>query len=188
MTIEITLLILGLVLLIAIVVLIWLVSKIINTQKINMKITTKKQDLTTPTIKLKNKPSTPKSKYIHSKLSKEDKEQYLEMVINYLEKEKVYRQANLTIGELAQKIDIPKHHLSQVINEKMNCSFLDFINQYRVAEAKEYLETNDLSQLTIVEIRRKVGFNAKSTFYAAFKKYTNCTPGDYRKPILKSPQ
>jgi len=108
MTIEITLLILGIVLLIAIIVLIWLVNKVMNNQKNNIEITTKKQVLATPTIQLKNTSPSPKSKYTHSKLSKADKEQYLETLLNYLEKEKIYRQTNLTIGGLAKKIDVPK--------------------------------------------------------------------------------
>ena len=123
-------------------------------------------------------------KYQHSKLNVADKARYLATIITYLETEKIYRQPDLTIYQLAEKTGIKKYHLSQVINENRKGNFFDFINRYRVAEAKEKLLNTDFQDCSILEIGKLVGFNAKSTFYAAFKKYTHQTPGDFRKTML----
>ena len=126
-------------------------------------------------------------KYQNSKLKAADKARYLATIITYLETEKIYRQPDLTIYQLAEKTGIKKHHLSQVINENRKGNFLDFINRYRVAEAKEKLLNTDFQDRSILEIGKLVGFKAKSTFYVAFKKYTHQTPGDFRKAMVINP-
>ena len=83
-----------------------------------------------------------------------------------------------------QKILIsPKHYLSQIINEKLNCNFLDFINGYRIDDAKDKLLDENYEHFTILAIAYEVGFNSKSAFYTAFKKNTNSTPSQYRKSL-----
>lgn len=98
-----------------------------------------------------------------------------------MEVSKPYRKPDLTLSSLSNQIRIPVHYLSQVINEKINCHFLDFINRYRIEEAKSSLIDQSSENYTIEAIAYEVGFNSKSTFYSAFKKVTNTTPANYRK-------
>ncbi len=124
-----------------------------------------------------------KLKYKNSALQPTEKTKLLAQLITQIEAHKVYRQPNLTLTGLAKKMNIPKNHLSQVINEKIGCNFLEFLNQYRVKEAKEKLESADFQDLSILDIGRQAGFNSKTTYYAAFKKHTNTSPGNYRKAL-----
>ena len=69
-----------------------------------------------------------KPKYAHSKLQNEQKKQLLKKIINIMEVEKIYRQPDLTINGLAIELAIPKHYISQIINEQLDSGFLDFNN------------------------------------------------------------
>ena len=122
-----------------------------------------------------------KGKYENSKLQEEQKEKYIEKVLAYIESEKPYQASELTLTELSEQVKIPAHYLSQVINEKLNVNFLDFINSYRVKDAQAKLTNPKLSHYTILAVAYDAGFNAKSTFYAVFKKHTGMTPSEYKK-------
>ena len=56
-----------------------------------------------------------------------------------MEKEKIYLDENISLQSLAEKLNIPPYQLSQLLNEKIKQSFSDFINTYRIEEAKEIL-------------------------------------------------
>ncbi|MFK7948742.1 MAG: helix-turn-helix domain-containing protein [Saprospiraceae bacterium] len=120
-------------------------------------------------------------KYENSTLQSSRKDKYVEQVVNFMTTQKPYLKPTLTLSELATQINIPAHHLSQVINEKLECNFLDFVNQYRVKEAQELLTNPNNENYTIISIAYDAGFNSKSTFYAAFKKQALMTPSQYRK-------
>ena len=122
-----------------------------------------------------------KQKYENSKLQTEQKEKYLQELIAFVEREKIYQSSELTLAELSAKVNIPTHYVSQIINEKLNVNFLDFINGYRVKAAQEMLVDPEWNPYTIVSIAYEAGFNAKSTFYAVFKKHVGMTPSQYRK-------
>ena len=122
-------------------------------------------------------------KYESSKLQDVQKEKYLKTLLNHIEKEKPYLEPELTLAQLSEQTNIPSHYLSQVINEKMECTFLDFINKYRVEEAKIKLANPKLDHYTILAIAFEAGFNSKTTFYAAFKKHAGITPSSYRKSL-----
>ena len=69
-------------------------------------------------------------------------------------------------------------YLSHVINASFNQNFRDFINSYRIEESKSRLVQDDMN---ILNIAYEVGFNSKSAFNTAFKKFTGMTPKEYRK-------
>ena len=71
--------------------------------------------------------------------------------------------------------------LSQVINESLHQSFFDFVNRYRIEEAKQQLTHPEDEAITILEILYNSGFNSKSSFNTLFKKYTGLTPTEFRK-------
>lgn len=122
-----------------------------------------------------------KSKYRKSALMETEKVELLTLITKHLEQDKLYAQPNLTVKKLAQQVHLPRQHLSQVINEKTGGNFTDFINQYRIQAAKELLQAPEFAELPTVAIGRKVGFKAKSTFYAVFKKYTQQSPAAFRR-------
>lgn len=125
-----------------------------------------------------------KQKYENSKLQDRQKDKYVEKLQAYVVMKKPYQEPELTLSQLSEKTDIPAHYLSQVINEKLDCSFLDFINGYRVKDAQEKLVSPRYSHYTILAIAYEAGFNSKSTFYAVFKKQTSMTPSAFRKGAL----
>ena len=74
-------------------------------------------------------------------------------------------------------------HISKVINTTSNFNFSDYINLLRVEQAKKLLSNSDFDRYTIVSVGLECGFNSKSTFYTAFKKFTNYTPTEFRARI-----
>lgn len=124
-----------------------------------------------------------KIKYEKSALTPEDSEKYLKKLIEYMKSEKPFIESNLTILDLANQTSIPNYYLSQIINEKLNQNFYDFINSFRIEEAKLRLLAPEYENLTIIAIAYDVGFNSKSAFNTAFKKLTNLTPSQFRQQI-----
>ena len=120
-----------------------------------------------------------KQKYKNSVLTQTDKERYLKKLKIYMEREKPYLDPALTLEALAQRLLILPRYLSQVINESLGQNFFDFINHYRVKEATQHLK-NPSDKKTILEILYNVGFNSKSAFNCAFKKYTGMTPSEFK--------
>ncbi|GEO02750.1 hypothetical protein AAE02nite_04140 [Adhaeribacter aerolatus] len=128
---------------------------------------------TSPPVVAQNK------KYQKSILKETESQAYLDQLLAFMETEKPYRESNITIQELADSIGLPKHHLSQVINDRLGKNFYDFINQYRVAEAQLMLVNPKYRHLTNLAVAEEAGFNSKATFNAVFKKQTGQTPSEY---------
>ncbi len=122
-------------------------------------------------------------KYESSNLRDEQKEVMVEKLLNYVSTEQPYLEPELTLSELAEQVEIPSHYLSQVINEKIKKSFGDFINSYRIEKAKAMLADDQFSHYTIIATAYEAGFNSKTAFYEAFKKFTGSTPSKYRKSL-----
>lgn len=115
------------------------------------------------------------------KESKEEPEQ-LKNLLKFMGIEKSYLDDKLTLQKLAEQINMPEKQLSLLINQHTGKHFFDFINEYRINDAKILLK--DQPQLTVLEVLYEVGFNSKSSFYTAFKKETGVTPTHYRKSIV----
>ncbi|GAB5525173.1 MAG: hypothetical protein Roseis2KO_30450 [Roseivirga sp.] len=120
------------------------------------------------------------TKYSHSNLNASQAEAYLNQLEAYMQEQKPYLTYNITIEELSEATGISARHLSQVINQQLNKNFYDFINSYRVAEAKRLLTDKDKA-LRVNEVMYDSGFSSKSTFNAVFRKATGQTPSEYRK-------
>lgn len=90
----------------------------------------------------------------------------------------LYKDADLKLNDLAKLLKVSSHLLSQLLNDNLQQSFSGYINQYRIQKACELISEG--SPLRLEEIGYEVGFNSKSTFYAAFKKHTGTTPTLYR--------
>ena len=103
------------------------------------------------------------------------------LIEEYIEKNKSYLEVTLSLEKLALELKMSKSSLSECINTNTNMNFSDFINKKRVEEAKSYLTNPKYSQYTILSIGLECGFNSKSVFYSAFKKFTNVTPVEHKK-------
>jgi AraC-like DNA-binding protein len=96
-----------------------------------------------------------------------------------MEEEKIYRQFELKLDEVAAMLLITPHQLSEFINDYMGINFSSYVNKYRVEEARELLAANpDQSTLSI---GMEVGFGSKPSFNTIFKQKTGMTPSEYRK-------
>jgi len=126
---------------------------------------------------------TTKEKYNKTGISDNKRKNYEKDLLEYMEVQKPYLNPDINIKDLADRISIPTHHLSQVINLNINKNFYDFINSYRIEETKSLLEQYSPQQKTILEILYEVGFNSKSVFNTAFKKQTGFTPTQYRNKV-----
>lgn len=122
-------------------------------------------------------------KYKRSGLKKKDVRRYVEMIDQHMSLEKPYLDRELTIYDLSTQLKIPRHILSEVINEHMGKNFYNLVNDYRVEEVKRRLENPEFKQLTILAIAFDSGFNAKSSFNTIFKEKTGSTPSEYLNSI-----
>lgn len=97
-----------------------------------------------------------------------------------IEKE-LYKDPNLKLNDLAKVVNISVHQLSQLLNDNLGKGFSTYINEYRINEACRLISGND--HLTLEAIGYEVGYNSKSTFYAAFRKIKDTTPALYKEKI-----
>lgn len=145
----------------------WLIFKALNSPSlfrgIDVNLSTSKE------MKLKNLRATNNQQIIDLK--------------EYMQAEKPYLNPSLTIKKLATQLNMPMRDLSVLINQDLNQHFFDFVNEYRIKNAQDILKDASKNKLTILEILYEVGFNSKSSFNTAFKKYTGKTPTQYRKSL-----
>jgi len=92
--------------------------------------------------------------------------------------DEIFLDEDLTLTELAQKLNITTHQLSEFLNEQIGKNFTTFINKHRVEKAKKLLLRN--KDLSILSIAFDSGFKAKSTFNSTFVKMTGISPREYR--------
>ncbi len=95
------------------------------------------------------------------------------------EKELIYMNPNLKLGEIATKLNTNSKYLSQVVNNQTGENLIHFVNRYRVEEAKRKIVDENNQHLTTYGIAQTCGFKNKSTFYKVFKEITKMTPKDY---------
>ncbi|MDH5742515.1 MAG: helix-turn-helix domain-containing protein [Candidatus Aminicenantes bacterium] len=122
-----------------------------------------------------------KQKYRHSRLTQPDKDLHLKQLQSHMLERKPYLNPSLTINELSRNISISPRDLSQIINESLGTNFFDFVNSYRIEEAKLLLTDSSNHNKNILEILLDAGFNTKSVFNRVFKKHTGTTPSEFRK-------
>ncbi|MCP5046747.1 MAG: helix-turn-helix domain-containing protein, partial [bacterium] len=122
-----------------------------------------------------------KEKYKDSPLDPRAAEECIKNLMYLVDIKKVYKDPDISLHWLAEKLSVSHHLLSQVLNERLNRKFFDFINFYRVEEAKRILQEPEAEQHKISAVAFEVGFNTVVAFYNAFRKFTNMTPTRYRK-------
>jgi len=107
--------------------------------------------------------------------------EYIERIERIMGEQKPYLIPNINFDSLSEKLDIPPRELSFTLNGHFKMNFYEFINFYRIREAKLILASKEHLDKTITDIFHHVGFNSKSVFNVFFKKYTGMTPSEFRK-------
>ena len=122
----------------------------------------------------------PGQKYATSVLTEGAKSAIQKKMVYFLEEEQVFKENELRLDDLAAYLDITRHQLSQVINERYQINFFELINGYRVRYVQELLRQPDYEHYTIQQLAFESGFNNKVSFNRYFKKETGLTPSAYR--------
>ncbi|MCU0348885.1 MAG: helix-turn-helix transcriptional regulator, partial [Saprospiraceae bacterium] len=93
--------------------------------------------------------------------------------------ERLYLEPELTLSDLARRLQTNASVLSAVVNRAFGKNFNDFVNEYRVEAVKRLLEDPKASHLSLLGIGLECGFNSKSTFNRAFRKVTGVAPSEW---------
>jgi len=121
-------------------------------------------------------------KYRYSPLSAVKKKEIKNKLIDLFSTMKPYLDAEFNMNKLSQMLNIPKHHLTEVLNTEIGMNFFMFVNNYRVGAVKEKLD-DPLNPYSIEAIGYECGFSAKSSFFTTFKKLTGLTPLEYKQTV-----
>ncbi|WCT13040.1 helix-turn-helix domain-containing protein [Mucilaginibacter jinjuensis] len=95
--------------------------------------------------------------------------------------DKLYLDSELNLPQLAQSMEVSVHDLSYLLNDSVGMNFFQFINAYRVKEAKLLMLSDQHKHLNILGIAYSAGFSSKTTFNTAFKKQTGLSPSQFMK-------
>jgi len=120
-------------------------------------------------------------KYEKSGLTPSLSEELKENLIHLFDEEKIYKENDINLEKLAERLNTTRHNASQVINEHFQMNFHELVNKYRISEAKEIFNTDNQRNLNIIDVAYEVGYNNKVTFNKAFKKDTQITPSEYQR-------
>jgi AraC-like DNA-binding protein len=120
-------------------------------------------------------------RYEHSSLTPENAAGHKTRLLEMMEREKPYLDPEINLPKLAQALDIPVAHLSRVINDLLGRNFYEFVNRYRVEEAKRRLASPGAGHDKLIAVALECGFNSVATFNRVFKEMAGQTPSDFRK-------
>jgi AraC-like DNA-binding protein len=105
----------------------------------------------------------------------------IEKLDRLMNEEKAYLNNDLTLGLTAEKLETNTAYLSHIINEQFGMNFSNYLNKYRIEEAKRILSANEQNILSFEGIANSCGFKSRSSFNQAFKRFTGITPTEYSK-------
>ena len=121
-------------------------------------------------------------RYAKSALSRERSDRIAAALQGVMEKDEIYRDAELSLGKLAKAVATPPDYVTQTLNEILGESFFEFVNRWRIEAACRQLQG---TTAPITEIALDVGYNSRSAFYRAFRNITGTTPSEYRRDAGK---
>lgn len=107
--------------------------------------------------------------------------EYRQKLAALMDTEKPHQDYEISLIKLAALFNVSPHQLSYIINKGFNENFFQFINRYRIEEAKKMILDPQMNHLTFIGIAFEVGFNSKTVFNTTFKKITGTTPSDFKK-------
>ena len=119
------------------------------------------------------------TRYQKSGLKPEQADKLQSRLDTLMHEEKPHLDDDLTLKSLAERLDIHPNYLSQVINERFERNFYDFINTARIEEFKSLILEPRSKNLTLLALAFECGFSSKSSFNKFFKKSTGLTPSAF---------
>ena len=125
--------------------------------------------------------------YSKSGLSSSMLKIYSQRLTELMTIEKPYRNGDLKLADLAAKLEMSPHNLSEIINRKFDVNFSEFLNGYRIEEALNIMQSQGGQELRLIDIAYQTGFNNKTSFSQTFKKVTNFTPSEFRAQLANKP-
>lgn len=125
-----------------------------------------------------------KSKYESSTLSEKDIEQIYARLESLFRQEQLYTESQLKLAQVAKRLEVSSHHLSQVINTQFGRPFYEYVAHHRVKALKAKLTDPKHEPFTILALALEVGFNSKASLNRIFKSHTGLTPSQYQKTHL----
>lgn len=124
-------------------------------------------------------------KYAHSSLRSEEANRLETALSQLMANEKLYLDPDLTIEILAARLNSSRHHISQVLNERLQKTYADYIADLRLEESRNRLSDPANNRFTIAAIALDSGFNSVSSFNEIFKRRYQMTPSKFRDQQLK---
>ncbi|MBS7229401.1 helix-turn-helix transcriptional regulator [Flavobacterium psychroterrae] len=121
-------------------------------------------------------------------LSDDDLQKMKSNLLQLMKEKKPFLDPELSLFKLASQLDISSHLISYIINKGFSENFYQFINRYRIEEAKKMIQDPKMEHLSLMGIAFEVGFNSKTVFNTTFKKSTNQTPSEFKKALMASIQ
>lgn len=118
-------------------------------------------------------------KYRNSGLTQNLSNELKEDLIQLFNEKKIYKENNISLETLSDKLNTTRHNTSQIINEHFDMNFFELINKFRIQEATRMLKDDTHGSLNIIDVAYEVGYNNKVTFNKAFKKEMSITPSEY---------
>jgi AraC-like DNA-binding protein len=128
----------------------------------------------------------PRPKYERSSLTGEMSRNLVDRLNRLMSDEKPHLDNSVSLPDLASRLSVSPHHLSQVLNEQLQQTFFEFVAAHRVAEAKRILSSPGAANLKIEEVAERVGYYSKSAFNTAFKRITGLTPSSFRDQLSRN--
>ncbi len=120
-----------------------------------------------------------KRRYKNPLLSEEDRKKLGEKVLQYVQEKEVYLNPSLSMDVLSAELQIPKHHLTEVLNIELGKNFFQFVNAYRIEAVKAMLK-DPFNLYSIEAVGYECGFSNKSSFFRIFKETVGVTPLEYK--------
>ncbi|MBO3698681.1 AraC family transcriptional regulator [Roseivirga sp. E12] len=124
--------------------------------------------------------SSSNKKYRKSGLTKVASEANVEKLMDYLNNQKPYLNSQFSLIEASDKLGLKPNYLSQSINQNLNRTFTEVLNECRIRHAADMIISSKYNHLTIEGIANEVGFKSKSAFYINFKKQIGQSPKQYK--------
>lgn len=141
------------------------------------------RDGTQPVAQLPTAVEAEAPRYDRSGLGDREARRLKESLLALMDADHPWKDSELTLADLAARLDTTPHKLSEVLNAEIGQTFYDFVNGYRVREVQRRIKAGDTRTLKMLALALDAGFASKSTFNQAFKKHTNQTPSDFRQAV-----
>lgn len=107
-------------------------------------------------------------------------EEKIKAIEGGIQQKKLYLESHINLDRFSEQIGLRARDVSTIINAHYQSNFFEFINGYRIEEAKQLLLADDNKNDTILDIIYKSGFNSQSAFHRFFKRIVGMTPSEFR--------